>query len=118
MRVASETDASGAAVRQMVVVRKLLALPEHGHAFERIERDGVWLKLVETAAVTGWEKSVTLSSGEDDELAVIVRFEILDRKSTRLNSSHGYISYAVFCLKKKKNLPLLYAMWRYWLIWF
>src|SRR2546429_9914565 len=27
----------------------------------------------------------------------------LDRKSTRLNSSHGYISYAVVCLKKKKN---------------
>src|SRR2546422_7314707 len=26
-----------------------------------------------------------------------------DRKSTRMNSSHGYISYAVFCLKKKKN---------------
>src|ERR1041385_9448849 len=29
----------------------------------------------------------------------------LDRKSTRLNSSHGYISYAVFCLKKKTKLP-------------
>src|SRR2546429_2803065 len=28
----------------------------------------------------------------------------IDRKSTRLNSSHGYISYAVFCLKKKKNI--------------
>src|SRR2546429_5957316 len=28
--------------------------------------------------------------------------EKVDRKSTRLNSSHGYISYAVFCLKKKK----------------
>src|SRR2546429_3376677 len=28
----------------------------------------------------------------------------LDRKSTRLNSSHGYISYAVFCLKKKNKL--------------
>src|SRR2546422_4768724 len=28
---------------------------------------------------------------------------VIDRKSTRLNSSHGYISYAVFCLKKKKN---------------
>src|SRR2546429_7191595 len=27
-----------------------------------------------------------------------------DRKSTRLNSSHGYISYAVFCLKKKKSI--------------
>src|SRR2546422_5575292 len=29
-----------------------------------------------------------------------------DRKSTRLNSSHGYISYAVFCLKKKKKLSI------------
>src|SRR2546422_3383118 len=31
------------------------------------------------------------------------RLKSEDRKSTRLNSSHGYISYAVFCLKKKKN---------------
>src|SRR2546429_4932057 len=32
------------------------------------------------------------------------RWRLGDRKSTRLNSSHGYISYAVFCLKKKTNL--------------
>src|SRR2546422_8233415 len=31
----------------------------------------------------------------------------VDRKSTRLNSSHGYISYAVFCLKKKKHTKAL-----------
>src|SRR2546422_5382723 len=31
------------------------------------------------------------------------RLQARDRKSTRLNSSHGYISYAVFCLKKKKT---------------
>src|SRR3712207_7023265 len=31
--------------------------------------------------------------------------EVLDRKSTRLNSSHANISYAVFCLKKKTMLP-------------
>src|SRR5216684_9170836 len=31
-----------------------------------------------------------------------------DRKSTRLNSSHGYISYAVFCLKKKKKTIIAY----------
>src|SRR3712207_8893010 len=31
------------------------------------------------------------------------RFRLRDRKSTRLNSSHANISYAVFCLKKKKN---------------
>src|SRR3712207_8562956 len=30
-----------------------------------------------------------------------------DRKSTRLNSSHAHISYAVFCLKKKKNISLV-----------
>src|SRR2546422_8029649 len=30
-------------------------------------------------------------------------YVLRDRKSTRLNSSHGYISYAVFCLKKKKK---------------
>src|SRR3989449_5130849 len=33
-----------------------------------------------------------------------------DRKSTRLNSSHGYISYAVFCLKKKKKQQKLTMM--------
>src|SRR2546422_4391624 len=33
---------------------------------------------------------------------VVIDRDAIDRKSTRLNSSHGYISYAVFCLKKKK----------------
>src|SRR5687768_18109225 len=32
-----------------------------------------------------------------------VQYSRPDRKSTRLNSSHGYISYAVFCLKKRKS---------------
>src|SRR2546422_3041650 len=32
-----------------------------------------------------------------------------DRKSTRLNSSHGYISYAVFCLKKKKRKEKMHS---------
>src|SRR2546422_3542328 len=34
---------------------------------------------------------------------IALRLAQQDRKSTRLNSSHGYISYAVFCLKKKKR---------------
>src|SRR3989449_2251194 len=38
-----------------------------------------------------------------EQRASILRRAALDRKSTRLNSSHGYISYAVFCLKKKKS---------------
>src|SRR2546422_6133518 len=40
--------------------------------------------------------------GSDDERSEVPALR--DRKSTRLNSSHGYISYAVFCLKKKKKI--------------
>src|SRR2546422_3466648 len=42
------------------------------------------------------------SSARRSEVASLVK-SCRDRKSTRLNSSHGYISYAVFCLKKKKK---------------
>src|SRR2546422_5729206 len=41
--------------------------------------------------------------GESLAAAAEPDFPARDRKSTRLNSSHGYISYAVFCLKKKKR---------------
>src|SRR5687768_17734746 len=40
---------------------------------------------------------------EVEEPLRVLRHDVEDRKSTRLNSSHGYISYAVFCLKKKKK---------------
>src|SRR5687768_17818135 len=39
----------------------------------------------------------------DQDIAATLAHAEKDRKSTRLNSSHGYISYAVFCLKKKKK---------------
>src|SRR2546422_1321774 len=42
---------------------------------------------------------VTILTDKDPQALELLR----DRKSTRLNSSHGYISYAVFCLKKKKK---------------
>src|SRR2546429_4525666 len=45
--------------------------------------------------------SSVASSFDTVVTSVGVLFALLDRKSTRLNSSHGYISYAVFCLKKK-----------------
>src|SRR2546429_2042345 len=41
--------------------------------------------------------------GVSDGTLPVARRRARDRKSTRLNSSHGYISYAVFCLKKKKD---------------
>src|SRR2546422_7049422 len=54
------------------------------------------------AGITAPDMPLTLSKVEREylvKLAMLAR----DRKSTRLNSSHGYISYAVFCLKKKKK---------------
>src|SRR2546422_2448295 len=42
-------------------------------------------------------------AGAVDQLERDRHVRVQDRKSTRLNSSHGYISYAVFCLKKKKK---------------
>src|SRR2546422_10904786 len=51
-------------------------------------------------AVAIFDRLRTFTSGE----VVSLRWQRGDRKSTRLNSSHGYISYAVFCLKKKKSV--------------
>ena len=46
---------------------------------------------------------VNLSGTAEFECADGSKIQMEDRKSTRLNSSHALISYAVFCLKKKKN---------------
>src|SRR3712207_8304455 len=53
------------------------------------------LEVLEGALAIGWQADV-LATEE-----VRSRLETVDRKSTRLNSSHANISYAVFCLKKK-----------------
>src|SRR2546429_4258616 len=46
-----------------------------------------------------------ISSSNPTAASTMKSVVLKDRKSTRLNSSHGYISYAVFCLKKKIILP-------------
>src|SRR5205809_2787712 len=54
-----------------------------------------------TLAALAAGKRVALANKET--LVMAGELVTRDRKSTRLNSSHGYISYAVFCLKKKKQ---------------
>src|SRR5258708_12503219 len=49
------------------------------------------------------KKGILDSLGDKKTKVSVQRFKGLDRKSTRLNSSHQIISYAVFCLKKKKT---------------
>src|SRR2546422_6083248 len=78
-------------------------------------RDKFWLSFALTIPVIFWSTDVqhwlgyTAPSFPGSNLiAPILGTAVFllakrDRKSTRLNSSHGYISYAVFCLKKKKK---------------
>src|SRR2546422_7586936 len=47
---------------------------------------------------------------DDETFADFLLRKGQDRKSTRLNSSHGYISYAVFCLKKKKKQVIMHII--------
>src|SRR3712207_8459674 len=62
---------------------------------ERVEDGGV-----DVAAGDG------IPDPEQHEAPVRIADHLLDRKSTRLNSSHANISYAVFCLKKKYHMTL------------
>src|SRR5437879_8129274 len=57
---------------------------------------------LELALAKGLADQVRIRRGDQGLLPLVVHLQ--DRKSTRLNSSHRCISYAVFCLKKKKNL--------------
>src|SRR6185503_18104168 len=76
------------AAEQMGAVLFYHPQPQHNFLMQRTNRDGLF-----------------------NSLGVILDDAIVgDRKSTRLNSSHGYISYAVFCLKKKKKNYIIYSI--------
>src|SRR3712207_7265198 len=67
------------------------------------------LELMRPALGEGYRSSAALERSRHGERVktaglVVARQRPADRKSTRLNSSHANISYAVFCLKKKNNL--------------
>src|SRR3712207_6906786 len=67
--------------------------------FETVDRElGGLAALVNNAGIVAPRARV-----DELEVARIERVMAVDRKSTRLNSSHANISYAVFCLKKKKK---------------
>src|ERR1041385_4624181 len=55
------------------------------------------------------KRGVSKKEAEKRAWATVNKSDKGDRKSTRLNSSHGYISYAVFCLKKKKKQKTRYV---------
>src|SRR2546422_5726925 len=66
-------------------------------------RSHVTVRPLSTLPFTSFSTALSWSVDPSDTLAAAGLTLTEDRKSTRLNSSHGYISYAVFCLKKKKK---------------
>src|SRR2546429_6089515 len=69
------------------------------------------VKAISLQSTDGLERGLeVVNTGKQIEVPVGPDVLGKDRKSTRLNSSHGYISYAVFCLKKKKKIKIILAM--------
>src|SRR5687768_17667309 len=75
---------------------------------------GVAVVLLSAGVVMVYSASAIVAADRFDDPYFFLKkqafWALLDRKSTRLNSSHGYISYAVFCLKKKTQKMCLRSM--------
>src|SRR2546422_7133845 len=94
--------------QQLTVRRRVPVVREHAGIAIHFDRQAEAPQLPPHHRVPGREEERRPCDGEQPRVArpdvlVLMRQHEppLDRKSTRLNSSHGYISYAVFCLKKK-----------------
>src|SRR5689334_7619015 len=113
-------DGDGGGLSSPVFEMTLTAGPEHIDELGHVN-NAVWVQWIQQVAVAHWD-AVADPAYKDAYFWVVVRHEIDylrpahegdmvtartwiggDRKSTRLNSSHSSISYAVFCLKKKKK---------------
>src|SRR2546422_1776510 len=80
--------------RRALRIKHFIIHPESGIVTARCKRP-----------IIRYSDLVPVPSGSQAIQEVRRAIAVRDRKSTRLNSSHGYISYAVFCLKKKKHTP-------------
>src|SRR5256885_11366802 len=77
--------------------------PRHGAAVDRATR--AMVNVTGDLAIVRVQGSVGLDEYNQPQPDIVLLRPKADRKSTRLNSSHLVISYAVFCLKKKKIPP-------------
>src|SRR5438876_3490707 len=97
--------AARAFVRSLNILLKFARLYEFGHAKTTAQFDTTWKELRQALEDSGGSGVLLGASGHQILLDGVPMGssagERRDRKSTRLNSSHPSISYAVFCLKKK-----------------
>src|SRR3989449_7031007 len=105
LRYAPDVDLGEVSALAMLMSWKcaLMSLP-YGGAKGGVRCDPRKLSMQEKENLTRrYTAEIILMIGPDLDIPAPDLGTDEDRKSTRLNSSHGYISYAVFCLKKKKN---------------
>src|SRR2546430_6967197 len=79
-----------------------------GERIDHPHHAGLWFNYESVNGIDSWNNSDAINQENAPKTGTIVQRSIVsaksgDRKSTRLNSSHSQISYAVFCLKKKKK---------------
>src|SRR2546422_5127125 len=96
MRLQSSMPTSETVAPDALLVHRVAALSDKTALAELDARYGLTLYALAYSFLFDGEAA-------DVAVAAVLREVWRDRKSTRLNSSHGYISYAVFCLKKKKK---------------
>src|SRR5690606_4157471 len=100
-------DSREDAMRQYVVALTLMLAPLYAQAQQPQDApgQGMGMRGGVAAAMLAEREALQLTADQVAKLEAIrdQQQEQLDRKSTRLNSSHVKISYAVFCLKKKKK---------------
>src|SRR5687768_12187920 len=96
----------GTAIFALAVIHTFLAAQfmKLAHKFEQEHREEI-LRRGEPTEVAEAAAARDEVSFKAETFHFLGEIEI-DRKSTRLNSSHGYISYAVFCLKKKNKIDV------------
>src|SRR5207245_4447855 len=94
---------------EVLEAQRSLQILGHDDASDLVERpvsgalDGIGREPLTDAAGTEVDLQSQAGVAAADTLRLDPGAEVVDRKSTRLNSSHGSISYAVCCLKKKKR---------------
>src|SRR2546426_6137442 len=104
MRLSKSTSSLSPCRPRVKGVRAISSSRSFPEASRTIRRGGLVGICFDSAVGDGRRRSIPLAAAEQNLDQSITRANAGDRKSTRLNSSHLVISYAVFCLKKKKRV--------------
>src|SRR5690606_4058926 len=104
--ITNDFTATDATVKTILFVReKFFKLRDHIKVFRDESREEVVYDMVSNKIID-FQQTFTIANTQQHAIGKVRKKTLrsfLDRKSTRLNSSHVKISYAVFCLKKKNN---------------